>query len=66
PSLYGMSVSEARATLAEYGLFLDTSGASPTDSSVTVSTQSANSGSEIPYGSVIEVTLVSNSSLGRY
>ncbi|MGM9521730.1 MAG: penicillin-binding transpeptidase domain-containing protein [Oscillospiraceae bacterium] len=66
PNLYGMTVSQARAALQDKGLFLNTSGASPTSSSVIVSRQSIESGDTVPYGTVIEVTLVDNSNLGSY
>jgi stage V sporulation protein D (sporulation-specific penicillin-binding protein) len=66
PNLYGMTISQARAALKEVGLFLDTSGASPTSSDVVVSRQSVSTGTYVQYGSVIEVTLVDNSNLGQY
>lgn len=66
PSVYGMTVREARRELAEYGLYLDTSGASPTNTSVVVSSQSVAAGEKVEYGTVIEVTLADNSNLGRY
>ena len=66
PNVYGLTVGAARDKLELNGLYLDTSGASPTDSSVVVSYQSAEAGSTADYGSVIQVTLVANTELGRY
>ncbi len=66
PNLNGMTVSEAVDVLGRRGLYLDTSGASPTNTSVVVSSQSISSGEQVEYGTVIEVTLADNSNLGRY
>ncbi|MBE6948224.1 MAG: PASTA domain-containing protein [Ruminococcaceae bacterium] len=66
PNIHNMTVSEARRELAEVGLYLDTSGASPTNTSVVVSSQSVEAGSTVEYGTVIEATLADNSNLGRY
>lgn len=66
PNLKGMTVSQAKTALQNIGLYLDTSGASPASSTVIVSTQSAEAGSEVLYGSVVEIVLVDTSNLGRY
>lgn len=66
PNLNGMTVSEAVSVLGNRGLYLDTSGASPTNTGVIVSSQAIAAGEEVEYGTVIEVTLADNSNLGRY
>jgi len=66
PDLYGMTVKQARSALEKAGLFMKTSGASPGVRGVVVSTQSVSAGSEAVYGSVVRVTLLDNSNLGRY
>ena len=63
PNIYGMSVSEARQTLDEYGLFMSTKGAT---SGVVASKQSIEAGTVVQYGSVIEVTFTDQSNLGHY
>lgn len=66
PSLVGFTVNQARNTLQNLGLYLDTSGASPAISGVKVASQTIEAGTEVPYGAVISVTLVDNSNLGMY
>lgn len=66
PNINNMTVSEARNRLAEFGLYLDTSGASPTNRNVVVSSQSVGAGETVETGTVIEATLADNSDLGRY
>jgi len=66
PNLYGMTVRNAQRALARAGLFMDTSGALPLSDSVAVSTQYIAAGEEVPYGTVVEVTLVDKSNLGVY
>ena len=66
PNVYGLTAKQAQDTFAYYGLYMDTSGASPVSSSVTVSRQSVQSGENVKYGSVIGVTLVDNSNQGQY
>lgn len=66
PDIKGLSVSSAKERLASVGLFLDTSGASPINSGVIVSTQSIVSGTEVAYGTVVEATLIDPSNQGRY
>ncbi len=66
PDLTGKSVNQARNTLQNLGLFLDTSGASPAISGVKIASQAIPEGSQVPYGAVINVTLVDNSNLGMY
>lgn len=66
PDLTGMKVNQARNALQNLGLFLDTSGASPSISGVVVQSQAVEAGTEVPYGAVINVTLVDKSNQGRY
>jgi stage V sporulation protein D (sporulation-specific penicillin-binding protein) len=66
PNLNGMTFDQAKRALANVGLFMDTSGALPTSSSIIVSRQSVASGEQVEYGSIISVTLVDKSSLGYY
>lgn len=66
PNIAGLSVSQAKSVLAEYGLYLHTTGASVTNESAVVSKQSVEYGTEVKYGSVIEATLVDMSQEGRY
>lgn len=66
PSLYGMTLSEAKNALEGTGLYLEISGALPTSSSIVVFTQSYSSGTEVDYGTVITVTLTDQSKVGMY
>ncbi len=66
PNLYGMTMSQAQSALEARGLFLSTSGAPATDSNVVVSQQSVANGQEVPYGTVVEVTMIDSSNLGMY
>jgi stage V sporulation protein D (sporulation-specific penicillin-binding protein) len=66
PDIGGLTVKEAVSVLKEVGLYLDTSGASPTNQKVTVSSQSVEPGETVEYGTVIEATLADNTDLGRY
>lgn len=66
PDLTGKTVAQARNTLQNMGLYLDTSGASPAIAGVMVASQAVEPGTEVPYGAVISVTLVDNSNLGMY
>ena len=66
PDLTGLSVKQARNKLQNLGLFLDTSGASPTISGVKIASQAVEQGTEVPYGAVISVTLVDSTNLGEY
>ena len=66
PDLTGKTVNAARNQLQNLGLYLDTSGASPAASGVKVASQAVEAGTEVPYGAVINVTLVDNSNLGFY
>ena len=66
PDLTGKTVNTARNQLQNLGLYLDTSGASPATSGVKVASQAVEAGTEVPYGAVINVTLVDNSNLGQY
>ena len=66
PNLVGKSARQAMAALEKSGLFMKTSGASPSSSSVEVTTQSVSADEEVPYGSIVQVTLVDTSNLGQY
>lgn len=66
PDLTGMKINQARNTLQNLGLFLDTSGASPTIAGVVVQSQAVPKDTEVPYGAVINVTLVDKSNQGEY
>lgn len=66
PSLYGMTVSEAKAALSSRGLYLEIGGVLPTSSSIVVQSQSTPAGTEVKYGSVVSVTLVDKSKVGQY
>ncbi len=66
PDLTGKNVNSARNALQNLGLYLDTSGASPAISGVKVASQAVEPGTEVPYGAVINVTLVDKSNLGFY
>jgi stage V sporulation protein D (sporulation-specific penicillin-binding protein) len=66
PDISDMTVSEAVQTLGEVGLYLDTSGASPSNDNVVVSSQSVAAGEEVEFGTVIEATLADYSDLGEY
>lgn len=66
PDVCGLTAEQAQDTFAYYGLYMDTSGAPPINSSIIVSQQSVESGEETKYGSVIKVTLVDSSNQGQY
>ena len=66
PDLTGKSYSEARRTLEAAGLFIRSIGASASTGGAVVSIQSTAVNSVVPYGSVIEVTLVDKSIQGIY
>ena len=61
-----MTMSQAQQALESRGLFMRTSGAQATSSSIVVSQQSVAYGEEVPYGTVIEVTMIDSSNLGNY
>ena len=65
PDLSGMSYSTAQERLEAVGLFIASSSGA-TDTSTVISTQSAEPGSSVPYGSVIKVTLIDSSIQGQY
>jgi len=58
PNLFGLSYASARSVLESRGLFIRTTGAPKSDGRAVVSVQSYPAGSEIAYGTVIEVTLI--------
>lgn len=68
PSIEGMSYAEARLTLAQSGLFIGSDYAGMIDDTTIVTSQPVAEGSELPYGSVIRVSLMDmdTSIYGRY
>ena len=69
PELSGLSYREARETLAAQGLFVSSENTSlAQEDSVTVRSQSLRSGSPLPWGGVVRVTLADEDegSLGKY
>lgn len=66
PELYGRNFADAKKSLEKLGLFIKSGGTLSTSETVVVSTQSLKKSEQVPVGSVIEVTLVDKSILGRY
>ena len=66
PNLKGLTAKQARQKLQNAGLFMETSGALPTNSNIVVQQQSIAAGEEIEYGAVIKVILADKTSLGEY
>ena len=67
PNVVGYSYSVARQHLEYYGIYMRSAGGVVAASDkLVVSMQSIPAGAEIEHGTVIEVTLVDNSNLGRY
>ena len=63
PALNGMSYAQAKARLEVEGLFIRSVGAAPSTAwNIVVSGQGVTAGSEVAYGSVIQVTLIDNDS----
>lgn len=59
PNLYGRTYNQAKSALEAAGLYMRTSGVAATGSStIVVSTQSSPSDTQLPFGSVVEVTLI--------
>ncbi|MCL2366582.1 MAG: penicillin-binding transpeptidase domain-containing protein [Oscillospiraceae bacterium] len=58
PDLSGMTFEGARRALESRGLFIRTTGVPQSDIRARVSVQSVQAGDEVPFGSVIEVTLI--------
>ena len=62
-TLNGMSYRQAKAVLEQDGLFIRSMGVPPSDSlTIVVASQSISPGSEVAYGTVIQVTLIDNDS----
>ena len=60
-NLSGMSFRQAKAVLEQDGLFIRTTGVAASNSqTIVVATQSIAPGSEVAYGSVVQVTLIDN------
>ena len=67
PDLSGMTYVEARDRLESAGLYIKrASGLTGNDSNLVVSTQSVEEGTEAPYGSVIEVSIIDRNNVGDY
>ncbi|MDR0818622.1 MAG: PASTA domain-containing protein, partial [Oscillospiraceae bacterium] len=61
PNLFGMSYQSARAALEVNGLFIRAVGVNPGEgNNIIVARQSFDVGTEVSYGSVVEVTLIDN------
>ena len=58
PQLKNLSFKAAKQMLESAGLFIRTTGAPKSDSKVRVSVQSIPSGTNVPFGSIVEVTLI--------
>jgi stage V sporulation protein D (sporulation-specific penicillin-binding protein) len=59
PNLYGKTYSQAKNSLEAAGMYMRTSGvAASSSSTIVVSDQSVSSGSDVPFGTVVEVTLI--------
>lgn len=65
PDINGMDMDAAQKLLTDYGLFLRRSSAGAAEGSI-ISAQSIPSGSSVVRGTIIEVTLIDSSDLGRY
>ncbi len=66
PDLTDLTAEEAKARLAEYGLFIRTTGSTNSSAKVVVAKQSVAASEAVTVGSVITVTLVDQSNLGYY
>ena len=67
PDMVGYSYAIARQHLEYYGLFIRSSGGAVADSDkLVISMQAIPSGTEVEHGTVMEVTLIDTSKLGRY
>ncbi|MDR2606137.1 MAG: PASTA domain-containing protein, partial [Oscillospiraceae bacterium] len=61
PNVYGMSYSDSRSELETNGLFIRAVGVDPNEGSTIVAArQSFEAGTEVAYGTVVEVTLIDN------
>ncbi|MDR2530309.1 MAG: PASTA domain-containing protein [Oscillospiraceae bacterium] len=61
PNVFGMSYNSAKAALESMGLFIRAVGVNPSESSkIVVARQSFETGSEVAFGTVVEVTLIDN------
>lgn len=66
PNVINLSANMARVLLEEKGIYMESTGALPENGNIIVSKQSVQSGVELPYGSVVHVTLIDKTNLGRY
>jgi beta-lactam-binding protein with PASTA domain len=63
PDMKGMTFRQARAVLEQDGLYLRGTGVAPSESTtIVVASQGITPGSEVAYGTVIQVTLIDNDS----
>lgn len=63
PNLFGMTYAQAKANLGAQGLFIRSTGVAPGSGSgatILVSRQSIDAGLNVPFGTVIEVSLIDN------
>ena len=66
PDLTNMTYSVARQKLGSYALYIKASGPITDSTIVTVTNQSIAAGTQVPHGTVVEVTVADKSELGRY
>lgn len=68
PDLTGMDLDRARDTLSYYGLYLTTRSSVTDPARQIISSQSLPTGTELPHGTIVEVTLIDSDKeiLGRY
>jgi stage V sporulation protein D (sporulation-specific penicillin-binding protein) len=66
PQLYGKSYLDAKKALEELGLLIRSGGTLSTSPNATVTTQSVAAGTEVPMGTIIDVTLIDDSIVGTY
>ncbi len=66
PELYGKSYQDAKRALENAGLFIKSGGTLSTSPTSVVNAQSVEGATQVPMGTIIEVTLVDGSILGYY
>ena len=67
PDLSGMTYVEARDRLESAGLYIQrASGLTGNGDNLVISTQSIEEGTEAPYGSVVEVSIIDRNNVGDY
>jgi beta-lactam-binding protein with PASTA domain len=66
PQLYGKSYLDAKKALEDLGLLIRSGGTLSTSPNASVTTQSVAASTEVPMGTIIDVTLVDKSIVGTY